>query len=55
MSYLNMNAAELQDTLSELRKQYDAVCEKHLSLDMSRGKPGPDQMDVSNILFGMIK
>lgn len=33
--------------LNEWMKQYEAFCAKHLSLDMSRGKPGPEQLELT--------
>lgn len=50
-----------QMTAEQLRAQYEAVSAEYakykaqkLSLDMSRGKPGVDQMDVSHELFHQI-
>ena len=53
--YLEMTAEELKAELEKVEKEYKEWKGRGLTLDMSRGKPGPDQMDVSNILFGMIK
>ena len=33
--------------LRELQAKYDGYCAMHLDLDMSRGKPGPDQLDLT--------
>ncbi len=55
MSYLTMNAAELQNELSVLRAQYDSVCGEHLSLDMSRGKPCTEQLGLSDELLFALK
>ena len=55
MSYLQMNAAELQNEYSVLRTRYDAVCGEHLSLDMSRGKPCTEQLGLSDELLFALK
>ena len=47
MLYRDMNKAELSAELTELRAQYDAFLSKKLALDLSRGKPGKDQLDLT--------
>ncbi len=42
-----LSVAELQGKLAALRKQYAAYAAQGLTLDMSRGKPGADQLDLS--------
>lgn len=51
MFYSAMNRQELQETYAQLQKDF-AVCKaKNLKLDMSRGKPAKNQIDlVSDIL-----
>ncbi|MEG0896738.1 MAG: aminotransferase [Ruthenibacterium sp.] len=39
--------AELLQRLASLQKTYDGYVAKGLKLDMSRGKPAPDQLDLS--------
>lgn len=46
-SYLEMSAAELQAEAEELRKQYKKFQDMELKLDMSRGKPCREQLDLS--------
>lgn len=48
--YVDMTAAELQAEKAELEKRYNDFKAKNLKLDMSRGKPGSDQLDLSNEL-----
>lgn len=48
-----MSADNLRDTQAELRKLYDELCALGLSLDITRGKPAPDQLDLSNGLLGL--
>ncbi len=46
--YTDMTSAELQAEKAELEKRYNDFKAKGLKLDMSRGKPGSDQLDLSN-------
>ncbi len=46
-SYLSMSKDELKSELSELTQIYDGFKSKGLKLDMSRGKPGADQLELS--------
>ncbi len=55
MAALNtLSKAELEARRAELRKVYDEYCARHLKLDMSRGKPGPEQLDLTMELLGCI-
>ncbi len=47
MLYNKMSKEELVSLKSELEKQYNDVKSLGLSLDMSRGKPGADQLDIT--------
>ncbi len=51
-SYLSMSATELQAELESVKKEYEEIKAQGLSIDMSRGKPGADQLDISD---GMLK
>lgn len=46
MQMKQMTKEQLEQTQRELKAQYDELCKSGLSLDMSRGKPGPDQLDL---------
>lgn len=46
--YKDMTSAELQAEKAELEKRYNDFKAKGLKLDMSRGKPGSDQLNLSN-------
>ena len=37
---------------SKIQAQYEAFKQLGLKLDMSRGKPAPEQLDLSNALLG---
>jgi len=46
-AYKNMSKAELQELKSSLEIQYKEFQDKNLSLDMSRGKPSAEQLNIS--------
>ncbi len=43
----NMTQEALSARAAQLQAQYDAYCAQNLTLDMSRGKPGPEQLDLT--------
>ena len=47
-SYLKMSKDELQAQYNAVLKEYNDIKAKGLNIDMSRGKPGSDQLDISN-------
>ena len=51
MHYSQMSREALLDLKSSLQREYDEYKEKGLSLDLSRGKPGVEQLDM---LAGML-
>ena len=52
--YSKMNRQELQAEFSLVKSQYEQLRALHLSLDMSRGKPGADNMDLSEKMFDLV-
>lgn len=42
-----LSMVELQESLTTLNKKYEEFTSKNLKLDMSRGRPGADQLDLS--------
>lgn len=46
-SYSNLSTSELQHEIETLEKRYNAFKEQKLKLDMTRGKPCSEQLDVS--------
>lgn len=46
-NYLVMTKEQLQQELDSLQNNYQAFVDMKLKLDMSRGKPSPDQLDLS--------
>ena len=51
MEFSQMKRAEQLALLQELRAEYEKEKAKELSLDLSRGKPSSDQLDLMNGLF----
>ncbi len=47
-SYLEMTKAELSAEYEAVKADYEAIKAKGISIDMSRGKPASDQLDISN-------
>lgn len=47
-SYLKMSKDELQAQYNAVLKEFNDIKAKGLNIDMSRGKPGSDQLDISN-------
>ena len=45
--YRELSKEELLALQAELQAEYDAEKEKGLNLDISRGKPGKEQLDLS--------
>ena len=43
----SMSKSQLESREKELQLVYQQYQEKHLQLDMSRGKPGPEQLDLT--------
>ena len=52
--YLKMNESELKEEFASVRSEYEHLRSLHLSLDMSRGKPGFDNMDLSEKMFDLV-
>ena len=52
--YTEMSRAELENEFASVEKEYEKLKAMRLSLDMSRGKPGPDQLDISTELFSAL-
>lgn len=48
LNYNKLSKSELESLREELNKEYENAKAKNLKLDMSRGKPNPSQLDISN-------
>ncbi len=53
-SYLEMSGAELQAEFEKVKKDYEQFKEQGLSIDMSRGKPGADQLNISDGMLSVL-
>lgn len=54
MNYLNMSREQLTAEKARLQAQYDEYLAKGLKLDLSRGKPGAQQLDMLAGILGVI-
>ena len=52
--YLEMSDDELSLLFQTVKSEYERMRSLHLSLDMSRGKPGFDNMDLSGEMFDLV-
>ncbi len=52
--YLKMTKSELESELKAVKKEYERLRSLGTTLDMTRGKPGFDQMDVSCKIFDLV-
>lgn len=52
--YGKMTAQELRQEFDTVKSEYEHLRALHLSLDMSRGKPGFDNMDLSGKMFDLV-
>lgn len=55
MKYTDMSRAELAAEYEVLQKAYADFCAKGLKLDLSRGKPGADQLDLMTDMLSCMK
>lgn len=54
MNYLSASKEQLLKELDALQYEYNKIKEKNYKLDMSRGKPGSEQLDISNELLTVL-
>ncbi len=47
----SLSAPELAAYTERASRDYDALCNKRLRIDMTRGKPGPDQLALSSAML----
>ena len=52
--YYELEQDELVRIYHSLQKQYEAYCQRNLKLDMSRGKPGADQLDLCGAMMNCL-
>lgn len=54
MAYADLTEGELESLRARLQAEYGAVKAKGLALNMARGKPGADQLDLSLPMLAML-
>lgn len=52
--YNTLSKEELNEELNNLKAEYVKICETEINLDMSRGKPGPDQLELTMGMFDIL-
>jgi DNA-binding transcriptional MocR family regulator len=53
VSYHSLSRDELTAEHGRQQQNYETLLAKHLALDLTRGKPAPEQLDLSNALLGL--
>ncbi|MBR4656720.1 MAG: aminotransferase [Oscillospiraceae bacterium] len=53
--FANLTLPEKEALRKTLRKEFDRVCEKKLKLNMARGKPGKEQLDLVSGILTVLK
>jgi len=54
-SFLKMNRGQLECEITELKSRYEDIKSQNLSLDMTRGKPCREQLDMGSELLHILK
>ncbi len=54
MSLNEMSSAKVQELYETTKKEYDEFLAQNLSLNMARGKPGADQLDLINDMLSTV-
>lgn len=52
--YFELSKEEALKELAAVKAEYEAICKKGLNLDMSRGKPGADQLTISTEVLDLV-
>ncbi|MCF8603676.1 aminotransferase class I/II-fold pyridoxal phosphate-dependent enzyme [Gordonia sp. HY442] len=53
MNFHSMSVEELRHTQEDLQKRYETLCAAGLKLDLTRGKPGTDQLDLATPMLSL--
>lgn len=54
MSYMDMEKSQLKETLSELQSEYNEIKSLNLQLNMSRGVPCKEQLEISKDMLDIL-
>ena len=52
-AFANLNQQELEALAQDVRQRYEDLKARNLSLDLTRGKPSSEQLDLSNALLSL--
>lgn len=52
--YNTLSKEQLNEELNNLKAEYAKICKTEINLDMSRGKPGPDQLELTMGMFDIL-
>jgi hypothetical protein len=50
-----MTITPLQHQAQELQSQYEQLCARQLNLDLTRGKPSAEQLDIADVMDGILQ
>ena len=53
--YQNLTPAQLREEYAAVKAQFDALKAKELKLNMARGKPGKEQLDLVSDILSILK
>jgi DNA-binding transcriptional MocR family regulator len=53
-AYTELNARQLREKLDALTREYEGFKQRGLKLNMARGKPAPEQLDLANPLLNAL-
>ena len=54
-AYQNLTPAQLREEYTAVKAQFDALKAKELKLNMARGKPGREQLDLVSGILSILK
>lgn len=54
MNYCDLSTEEKREQLTHAQIEYDCLCKLKLSLDLTRGKPVAEQLDLSDEMFSVL-
>ena len=54
MDFTTQDSAALDKIERQAAERYEALSRSNLQLDMTRGKPAPEQLDLSDGILGVV-
>ncbi len=55
IAYQDLTPAQAHEEYAAVKAQFDALQAKHLKLNMARGKPGKEQLDLVSDILSILK